>query len=365
MLTVSRRRPSWSLAWATWTSPWVSTPTVTRVGWACAMVVMAISLRLRAWGGWHAPAGWADSTAMGLWAQASIRSRLLGWRCEAVAAASSRQIRSRARSRWTAGVRPLPRPPETSSQWTLPRIAEVIWRLTGVSYHPGACVVAAAPPPLEPAAARPPRQRTRRAGDRSLAGRGVAEDQRGAAKQGAWICFVDESGAALTPPVRRTWAPRGHTPIFRHRMRGRKRISLAGVCCYRPDASDARLAFHLREGAYDTDQLIPIVAALGRLLGGDAPVILVWDNLPAHHSLAMHAWLASQHAWLQVEYLPAYAPDLNPVEGLWANLKGVELANRACQSLEELAAAAEQGIGRVRGEPELLFGFLHRAGLSL
>src|SRR5215216_8099898 len=137
MLTVSRRRPSWSLAWATWTSPWVSTPTVTRVGWACAMVVMAISLRLRAWGGWHAPAGWADSTAMGLWAQASIRSRLLGWRCEAVAAASSRQIRSRARSRWTAGVRPLPRPPETSSQWTLPRIAEVIWRLTGVSYHPG------------------------------------------------------------------------------------------------------------------------------------------------------------------------------------------------------------------------------------
>ena len=67
---------------------------------------------------------------------------------------------------------------------------------------------------------------------------------------------------------------------------------MAGVCCYRPDASDARLAFHLREGAYDTDQLIPIVQALGRLLGGDAPVILIWDNLPAHHSIAMGAWLA-------------------------------------------------------------------------
>jgi transposase len=66
-----------------------------------------------------------------------------------------------------------------------------------------------------------------------------------------------------------------------------------------------------------------------------------------------------------VEYLPAYAPDLNPVEGLWANLKGVELANRACGSLEELAAAAERGIGRVRGEPELLFGFLHQAELPL
>jgi transposase len=140
---------------------------------------------------------------------------------------------------------------------------------------------------------------------------------------------------------------------------------MAGVACYRPDGSDARLAFHLREGADDTDQLIPIVAALGRLLGGDAPVILLWDNLPAHHSLAMRAWVATQHQWLQVEYLPAYAPDLNPVEGLWANLKGVELANRACRSLEELAVAAEQGIGRVRGESELLFSFLDQAGLSL
>ena len=70
-------------------------------------------------------------------------------------------------------------------------------------------------------------------------------------------------------------------------MRGRKRISMAGVCCYRPDGSDARLAFHLREGAYDTDQLIGVAAALRRLLGGDWPVVLVWDNLPAHHSIAM------------------------------------------------------------------------------
>jgi transposase len=169
----------------------------------------------------------------------------------------------------------------------------------------------------------------------------------------------------LTPPVRRTWAPVGHTPVLRHRMRGRRRLSMAAVCCYRPDGTDARLAFHLREGAYDTDQLIPIVQALGRLLGGGSPVILIWDNLPAHTSLAMRAWAADQHAWLTVEYLPAYAPDLNPVEGLWANLKGVELANRACGSLEELAGAAEQGIGRVRGEPELLFSFLDQAGLSL
>ena len=53
------------------------------------------------------------------------------------------------------------------------------------------------------------------------------------------------------------------------------------------------------------------------------------------------------------------------MEGLWANLKDVELANRACTTLEELALAAEQGVGRVRGESDLLFSFLHQAGLPL
>ena len=70
---------------------------------------------------------------------------------------------------------------------------------------------------------------------------------------------------------------------------------MAGVACYRPDGPDARLAFHLREGTYDTERLIGVVGALERLLGG-ATVTLVWDNLPAHHSIAMGAWLADQQA---------------------------------------------------------------------
>jgi hypothetical protein len=239
----------------------------------------------------------------------------------------------------------------------------VIWRLTGVSYHPGHVWWLLRRhhwSPSAPLGARLSATRTPSPGGAPRTGR----DQGGALRRGAWICFVDESGASLVPPVRRTWAPRGHTPILRHRMRGRKRISMAGVCCYRPDPSDARLAFHLREGAYDTDQLIPIVAALGRLVGGNAPVILVWDNLPA---ITASRWgLAGQPARLAPGRVPArLRPRPGPGGGPVGQLKDVELANRACGSLEELAAAAEQGIGRVRGEPELLFSFLHQAGLSL
>jgi transposase len=55
----------------------------------------------------------------------------------------------------------------------------------------------------------------------------------------------------------------------------------------------------------------------------------VWDGLPAHRSRVMRAWLRCQRHWLVVEPLAAYAPELNPVEALWASLKGVELANLA------------------------------------
>jgi transposase len=79
----------------------------------------------------------------------------------------------------------------------------------------------------------------------------------------------------------------------------------------------------------------------------------------------MRDWLTGQRHWLQVEYLPAYAHDLDPVEGLWANLKGVELANLTCDTVAEVLAAAQQGVARVRREPALLFSFLQYCGLDL
>jgi transposase len=53
-------------------------------------------------------------------------------------------------------------------------------------------------------------------------------------------------------------------------------------------------------------------------------VTLLWDGLPSHRSKKMKTYLASQRRWLVVERLPAYAPELNPVEKLWANLKAAQ-----------------------------------------
>ena len=175
--------------------------------------------------------------------------------------------------------------------------------------------------------------------------------------------FWDESGVSLLPVIRRTWAPRGHTPVIRHRFNW-KRMSMAAALCYGSRGGGAALAFHRHPDAYDTDSLIGALGELRRFLGGEKAT-LVWDGLPAHRSKAMAAWLGRQRHWLVVERLPGYAPDLNPVEALWSNLKGMELANLAADTLEEVTAAAERGIQRIRSTHWLAYSFLRHCGLSL
>jgi DDE superfamily endonuclease len=191
----------------------------------------------------------------------------------------------------------------------------------------------------------------------------VAQDQKGAVENHAWLVFFDESGISLIPPTRRTWSPRGHTPILRHRMAW-KRASMAAALGYQPDGTKARLCFHVQPDSYDTDSLVSVLEQLAGFYAGQR-VVLLWDGLSSHWSYRMRAHLAAQQGWLTVERLPAYAPDLNPVEFLWASLKGRELANFTGDTVAEVADQAQQGIQRVCGSDSLVAGFLAHTGLSL
>jgi hypothetical protein len=191
----------------------------------------------------------------------------------------------------------------------------------------------------------------------------VAADQKRARAETAWLVFFDESGISLIPPVRRTWSQRGRTPILRHRVAW-KRASMAAALGYHPDGTRARLCFHLQQDAYDTDSLISVLKQLRVFYAGQR-VVLLWDGLSAHWSHKMRAHLDAQCDWLTVERLPAYAPELNPVEGLWANLKGGALANFAGDTVAEVADQARHGIQRVCDSDSLVMGFLAHTGLSL
>jgi putative transposase len=139
---------------------------------------------------------------------------------------------------------------------------------------------------------------------------------------------------------------------------------MAAALCYGSYGGGAQLAFHRQADAYDTTTLIDALVGLRRFLGGQKAT-LIWDGLPAHRSRAMRAWLNRQRHWLVVEPLPAYAPDLNPVEGLWANLKTTDLANLAGDSIDDVTTAADRGIDRIRRTLHLPYAFLRHCGLSL
>ncbi|CAL9328973.1 hypothetical protein SUDANB121_00042 [Nocardiopsis dassonvillei] len=123
----------------------------------------------------------------------------------------------------------------------------------------------------------------------------------------------------------RTWAPIGQRPVL-HVVKARPaKMSMAAACCYRRDHT-SRLLFRTRPGWYHDRDLISFVDGVHRVLG--TPVILVWDNLSAHRSRRIRTAVQARE-WLEVEYLPAYAPDLNLVEDVWSHLKGTAPANLA------------------------------------
>ncbi len=195
------------------------------------------------------------------------------------------------------------------------------------------------------------------------------EDQAlGAAKKNArrrhaWLVFEDESGVSQQPVVRRTWAPRGETPILRHTGANWKRLSIAGALAFRWDGRGVRFFFQTQRGTYADAQLITFLRALKRHFRRQQ-VILIWDGLGAHKSRRMMAYLARQRSWLTIERLPAYAPELNPLEQVWGNVKGRDLANVCAPDVGALRRPLRVGFARIRREPELAAGFLCHAGLA-
>jgi transposase len=151
--------------------------------------------------------------------------------------------------------------------------------------------------------------------------------------------------------------------VLRHRFVW-KRLSLAAALVFEPDGSDAHLVFQLRPGAYNGESLIEFLTDLHRLERRRA-VLLLWDGLPAHRSRCMTHWVASQRAWLSIERLPGYAPELNPTEQVFGSLKSNELANLCSDTIGEVAEVAADGLCRIGTDAELCFAFLRHAGLRL
>lgn len=174
---------------------------------------------------------------------------------------------------------------------------------------------------------------------------------------------MDESGVLMTPVVRRTWALRGQTPMLSQQMGRREKVSVAGALWLSPCRDCLEWFSQTLVNAYYDSQCVAVF--LERLLAEvREPLVLVWDRGPMHRGGPIQELLAA-YPRLSLEPLPAYAPELNPVEAAWSWLKYGRLCNFVPRDVEHLHAEVLLQLRHLTNNQGLLRGFFKSTELSI
>jgi transposase len=166
----------------------------------------------------------------------------------------------------------------------------------------------------------------------------------------------------LNPLVRRTWAAAGFTPLLYHRLRSYKHLSAIGALSISPRRRRLGFLWQLHRESIKQPQTLDFLRQLLRHLQGS--VVLIWDRLPVHRAASIRRF-AAKHSRLRIEFLPPYAPELNPVEYAWSWLKINPLANRCAQDLDQLTHDAINAKHQMAANQQLLSGFVHATKLPI
>jgi transposase len=153
----------------------------------------------------------------------------------------------------------------------------------------------------------------------------------------------------------RTWAPRRQTPILRVPLTHEHLAAIGGL------TPDGRLFLQTQQQSYHSADVVRFLRVLLRKISGK--LLLIWDGAPIHRGQPIKDFLTRGAAKrLHLEQLPGYAPELNPVEGLWNYLKRVELGNVCCPDLPSLSLAVRRAKERVRYKRHVLRGCIAECG---
>jgi transposase len=249
--------------------------------------------------------------------------------------------------------------------WTAARVAVLVRRHFGVSYHPDHLRRA-----LRARlgwTSQKPRRRAKERDEDGIA-RWLRQDfpriVRETWERSAYLVLLDESGFQLTPSVRRTLAKRGRTPVLDAWDR-RDRISAISCITVSPRRRRLNLHFQLLpdnanvQGEDVVEYLRALRATLGR------PMTVLWDRNQIHgRSKAVKAYLA-RHPEIITEDFPGYAPELNPDEGVWGWVKYGQLSNLAAENTDVLRHHLIDLLVLLKFDPDLLASFIEETNLPL
>lgn len=154
----------------------------------------------------------------------------------------------------------------------------------------------------------------------------------------------------------KTWAPKGQTPVLQYSFNWHQLSVIAGVTFW-------NFYFQLRAGAFRGPQFVEFLQALVKQIKGK--LLIIWDGLPAHRSRVVTSYVESQGGNIVLERLPAYAPELNPVEYVWGYMKQRELANLCLKNIHEVSVFARNRLKSMQRRPQLISAFWKQAELPI
>lgn len=194
-----------------------------------------------------------------------------------------------------------------------------------------------------------------------MAEAGLAPHQKKARRRGASIVFIDETGFRLQPVNRRTWAPRGETPVQRAWDRY-DRLSVIGAVALSPTRRQISTPFQIHDQNIRTQAVLDFVKQLRRYFR--RPLIICWDRWSVHRSAARRL-ATTRLANIDIEWLPAYALELNPVEPRWGHTKFGTLANFVPDDTSHLKRSVRSALHKQSHNQRLKISFFKTAQLTL
>ena len=183
----------------------------------------------------------------------------------------------------------------------------------------------------------------------------MARSKKNAKKEGRTIVFIDESGLSERPHRCRTWAPRGQTPVLQFHFHWKTLSAIAGVTWW-------NFYFRLFPGTIRAPQVVLFLRLLQRHLPGK--LLIIWDGLRSHRDRLVKEYVEAQQGRIVLEFLPAYAPELDPVEYLWGYWKHHELPNFCAKDYAQLSSFARRALRSIqRRRPTLVHAFWKQSSL--
>ena len=151
----------------------------------------------------------------------------------------------------------------------------------------------------------------------------------------------------------RTWAPKGETPVLQYSFTWNQLSAVAGV-------TFRKFYFKLVKGAVRASDLVTFIKGLRHHLA-PRKMLIIWDRRQAHRSHLARDYIESEGGGIKLEFPPAYAPELNPVEYLWAHWKQHEKPNFCPKDFAELSAFARSKLKRTQRRETLVAAFWKQA----